>query len=85
MMSRSYLVVFVLFALGLVVGYRLVSLQLSQGDKYREMAEKRSIKNFEIVPLRGNIYADDGSLLATSVSKYAIHFDAVTVLSLIHI
>ena len=79
MMSRSYLVVFLLFALGLVVGYRLVSLQLSQGDKYREMAEKRSIKNFEIVPLRGNIYADDGSLLATSVSKYAIHFDAVTV------
>jgi cell division protein FtsI (penicillin-binding protein 3) len=79
MMSRSYLVVFVLFALGISVGYRLVSLQLNQGDKYREMAEKRSIKNFEIVPVRGNIYADDGSLLATSVSKYSIHFDAVTV------
>ena len=79
MMSRSYLVVFVLFALGVSVGYRLVSLQLNQGDKYRELAEKRSIKNFEIVPVRGNIYADDGSLLATSVSKYSIHFDAVTV------
>ena len=79
MMSRSYLVVFVLFVLGVSVGYRLVSLQLNYGDKYREMAEKRSIKNFEIVPVRGNIYADDGSLLATSVSKYSIHFDAVTV------
>ncbi len=79
MMSRSYLVVFVLFALGVSVGYRLVSLQLNQGDKYRELAEKRSIQNFEIVPVRGNIYADDGSLLATSVSKYSIHFDAVTV------
>ena len=79
MMSRSYLVVFILFALGVSVGYRLVSLQLNDGAKYRKMAEKGSIKNFEIVPVRGNIYAEDGSLLATSVSKYSIHFDAVTV------
>ena len=78
-MSRSYLVVFVLFVLGLSVGYRLVSLQLTQGDKYREFAEKRSVKNVEVLPVRGNIYAQDGSLLATSVSKYSIHFDAVTV------
>lgn len=78
-MNRSYLVVFVLFALGVAVGYRMISLQLTQGEKYRELAEKRSIKNFEILPVRGNIYAQDGSLLATSVSKYSIHFDAVTV------
>ena len=78
-MSRGYLVVFVLFVLGISVGYRLVSLQLTQGDKYRELAEERSIKNVEVSPVRGNIYAEDGSLLATSVSKYSIHFDAVTV------
>ena len=78
-MSRGYLVVFVLFVLGVTVGYRLVSLQLTQGDKYRELAEKRSIKNVEVLPVRGNIYTEDGSLLATSVSKYSIHFDAVTV------
>ena len=79
MMSRSYMVVFVLFVLGVTVGYRLVSLQLIQGEKYRELAEKRSIKNVEVLPVRGNIYTKDGSLLATSVSKYTIHFDAVTV------
>jgi len=79
MMSRGYLVVFVLFVLGATVGYRLVSLQLTQGEKYRELAEKRSVKNVEVLPVRGNIYAKDGSLLATSVSKYSIHFDAVTV------
>jgi cell division protein FtsI (penicillin-binding protein 3) len=78
-LSRGYLVVFMLFILGVAVGYRLVYLQLTQGEKYREFAEKRSIKNFEILPVRGNIYAQDGSLLATSVSKYTIHFDAVTV------
>lgn len=79
MMSRSYLVVFVLCVLGFSVGYRLVSLQLTQGEKYREFAEKRSVKNVEVLPVRGNIYTEDGSLLATSVSKYTIHFDAVTV------
>lgn len=79
MISRGYLVVFVLFMLGILVGYRLVSLQLTQGEKYRALAEKRSVKNVEVLPVRGNIYAKDGSLLATSVSKYSIHFDAVTV------
>ncbi len=77
--ARSYLVVFVLFLLGTTIGYRLVSLQLTGGEEYRQLAEKNSIKNFEIAPLRGNIYAKDGSLLATSVAKYSIHFDAVTV------
>ncbi len=79
MMSRGYLVVFVLFVFGVTVGYRLVSLQLTQGEKYRELAGKRSVKNVEVLPVRGNIYAKDGSLLATSVSKFSIHFDAVTV------
>ena len=49
------------------------------GDKYRDLALKRTEKMFTIAPNRGNLYSDDGSLLATSVSKYTIRFDAVTV------
>jgi cell division protein FtsI (penicillin-binding protein 3) len=44
--------------------------------KWQKSAASKTLKLF---PVRGNIYADDGSLLATSVSKYSIHFDAVTV------
>ena len=40
---------------------------------------KRTERMFTIAPNRGNLYSDDGSLLATSVSKYSIRFDAVTV------
>ena len=54
-------------------------MNLDKGDYYRDQAEKRIVKNFEILPTRGNIYSDDGSLLATSVSKFSIFFDAVTV------
>lgn len=34
---------------------------------------------FTIAPNRGDLISDDGSLLATSVSRYTIRFDAVTV------
>jgi cell division protein FtsI (penicillin-binding protein 3) len=49
------------------------------GDKYRQLAEDRTEKVFTITPNRGNLYSSDGSLLATSVSRFNIHFDAVTV------
>jgi len=51
------------------------------GDKYRKLAMDRTEKVFTIAPKRGNLYSDDGSLLATSVSRYTIRFDAVTVRS----
>ena len=45
---------------------------------YRGLAEERTIKNVVIPANRGNVYAADGSLLATSVPKYDIRFDALT-------
>ncbi len=66
-----------IFAMG--IGFKLLNLQFVEGDKYRELAQKTTVKNFQIPANRGNVYADDGSLLATSVPKYDIRFDAVTV------
>lgn len=59
--------------------FKLVSIQVVDGEKYMALAETRTTKIFTIEPNRGNLYSDDGSLLATSVSKYTIRFDAVTV------
>ncbi|MCB0374622.1 MAG: transpeptidase family protein, partial [Sinomicrobium sp.] len=50
----------------------------ADGEKYRAMAKEQTIKNFVIQPNRGNLYSDDGSLLATSVTRYDIRFDALT-------
>ncbi len=58
---------------------KLVSIQVVDGDRYRSLATDRTSKMFTIVPNRGNLYSDDGSLLATSVSRYTVRFDAVTV------
>ncbi|MDG1570863.1 penicillin-binding protein [Robiginitalea sp. M366] len=76
---RLYLVAGGLFVFALAVVFKLVNIQTVDGDKYRELAMQRTEKMFTIAPNRGNLYSDDGSLLATSVTKYTIRFDAVTV------
>lgn len=78
-LTRLYLVAGCLFLFAVAVVVKLVGIQLVDGDKYRELATQRTERVFTIEPIRGNLYSDDGSLLATSVPKYTIHFDAVTV------
>ncbi|MBD0852312.1 penicillin-binding protein [Maribacter arenosus] len=78
-LNRLYVVAGFLFLFAIAVLFKLVSIQMVHGDKYRDLALKRTEKMFTIAPNRGNLYSDDGSLLATSVSKFTIRFDAVTV------
>lgn len=77
-LSRLYFVAGCMFFFALAVMVKLVTIQMVDGEKYRALAEQRTIKNFTIEPKRGNLYSDDGSLLATSVTKYDIRFDAIT-------
>ena len=71
-------VLFLVFALiGLVIVGRTFQLQFLQGEKYREMGKKHGTKTMEIEASRGNILAEDGRLLATSVPIYDLHFDFV--------
>ena len=78
-MNRLYLIAggLLLFAVAVVV--KLVDIQMVKGQTYKDMAMAKTEKMFTIQPNRGNIYADDGSLLAASVAKYEIRFDANTV------
>ncbi|WP_308993077.1 penicillin-binding protein [Mariniflexile litorale] len=67
-----------MFVFGLAVVFKLVSIQFFQGDKYRALASERVIKNVVIPANRGNVYSVKGNLLATSIPKYDIRFDALT-------
>ena len=78
-MNRLYFVAGGMFIFALAIVFKLVDIQFIQGDKYRDLARENTTRNYIIEANRGNIYADDGSLLATSVPKYEIRFDAVTV------
>ncbi len=80
-LTRLYFVAGGLFIFACAVLFKLVSIQFVEGSKYKQLAQQRTSKMFTIAPNRGNLISDDGSLLATSVSRYTIRFDAVTVKS----
>ncbi len=78
-LNRLYFVAGGMFLFAVAVVVQLVNVQFVEGDEYRALAEEGTLRKAVIEPSRGNIYADDGSLLATSVSKYDIYFDTKTV------
>ena len=78
-MNRFYLFVVGLFLFAIVLIGKLVFIQTQEGEKYRALAKQRTVKNFVLAPSRGNIYADDQSLLATTVPRYEIRWDAKVV------
>jgi Cell division protein FtsI/penicillin-binding protein 2 len=78
-MNRLYLVSGGLVVLAIAVMVKVVDIQVVKADEYKELALSKTEKMFTIEPNRGNLYSEDGSLLAASVSKYEIRFDAKTV------
>ena len=77
-LNRVYFVAGCMFIFGLTVAFKLFSIQFLQGDKYKALATERVIKNVIIPANRGNVYSVKGNLLATSIPKYDIRFDALT-------
>ncbi|MEO8253478.1 MAG: penicillin-binding protein [Flavobacterium sp.] len=74
---RIYLVAFAIFLMAIGIVIKLTNIQWVEGDYYRELAKERTVRNFVIPANKGNIYSADGSLLATSIPKYSIRFDAL--------
>lgn len=68
----AFLLVFLFSA---AVAYRLFSLQFIEGSRWREVAANTSLKYRTIKATRGNIYSDNGSLLATSLPFYRVCLD----------
>ena len=74
-LKRFYVVAGLLFMLAVAVVVRLGQIQFAKCAEYRAMAAEKTTQNIPIKANRGNIYAQDGSLLATSVSRYDVRFD----------
>ena len=66
-----------LFLLAIII--RVVNIQYTQGEKYRKLSTDLNVKEFTIFANKGNVYAADGNLLATSMSKFTIRMDVVAV------
>lgn len=63
----------VVFAIS-IIG-KAVNIQFGEGDKWRALSDSMTTEYRSIPASRGNIYAADGALLATSVPVYDIYMD----------
>ena len=64
-----------LIFLGGAIIFSIVRVQYAQGEHWRTMGDSLHVKHRNIPAVRGSIYSDDGSLLATSVPIYQISLD----------
>ncbi|MFT3995062.1 MAG: penicillin-binding protein [Dysgonomonas sp.] len=74
--SRYGWIVLLLSVIFIAVIVKICKIMYVEGDMWRELGRRETIKkDREIIPNRGNIYADDGRLLATSEPLYGIYVD----------
>ncbi len=75
---RVYLVYFGMLIFGLAIIIKVLQIQFIEGDELLAEAQKQSMKYFRVEAIRGNICAEDGSLLATSVPIFDIRMDVAS-------
>jgi len=72
--------IFILVALAAcAIPYKVAVVQLVEGEKWKAKAEQVNFQYREVPATRGNIYAADGSLLATSLPFYQVAIDPTVV------
>ncbi len=57
------------------VGAKVGHIQFAEGDKWKKMSEEINFDYKKVKATRGNIYSDNGSLLATSLPFYKVAID----------
>ncbi len=72
---RAYTIYFLTCLLGLGILFRVVHIQYVEGEKWSSRSAELHTKLKTIPAARGNIYAEDGRLLATSMPVYEVRMD----------
>lgn len=66
---------FVTAVFALLIILKVVYIQVAEGEHWRQVAESATLRYVSIDAARGDIRADDGRLLATSIPVYEIRMD----------
>lgn len=74
-LRRLYIVFFLICVFAFGVAFKLVSIQVVEGEKWVAKANSLTTVYRNIPAVRGNIYASGGSLLATSVPIFEVRWD----------
>ena len=69
-LRRVYGMYFMVCLFGVFILFKVFNIQFIEGEYWREKAGSLTMQYKNIEAVRGNIYADDGSLLATPIPIY---------------
>ena len=61
---------------GVFVIGQIIKLQFVEKDKWKKLSLEQSIRYNEVEASRGNIYAANGELLATSLPRFDVYWDS---------
>lgn len=70
--ARAWFIGIIIFALLIVLGWRMVHLQIELHDTYKNLSENNRIQLRPIAPNRGLIYDRNGILLAENIPAYRL-------------
>ena len=73
---KTYLVYFLVLAFGIAIITKIVLILTKERKQFTELAEKREYDLRTLEASRGNIFAADGQLLATSIPIFDLFFDS---------
>ncbi len=72
---RVYLTFIAMCLFAVMIIIKGAKIQISEGKELLSQADSMHTKIETILPERGNIYSEDGSLLSTSVPQFDLHID----------
>ena len=78
LMQRFYLLVTFILIFSFILIFKLFHIQFYENETGLGIEPESIVKNVILEPSRGNIYASDGNILATSIPRYELHWDSFT-------
>lgn len=75
LLKRLYLILGIFICFGLLIVYRTVKVGVIEGDEWLSKKDQWYVKEEAIEAERGNIYADGGELLKTSLQFFELRMD----------
>ena len=78
-LRRTRLCYYIVLGFGILVLCKAAKIQIKEKDALLERASKRELRIRDEKAHRGNVFSKNGTLLATSVPKFTIHFDPLVV------
>lgn len=78
-LKNIYIVYLLLMVVGIVIFIKVLKIQFVEGDHWKTIAKKQTLRYDTIFAIRGNIFSDEMRLLATTVPIFDVSWDSKVV------